>query len=430
MDKTKKRYYSKRRKRMYGSDSEDDGNRRDDDGFVELKPEVVEFRILHKREEELYFHDTFAYPWEKEKHYKMAYQLEKMYFPDQCFDKAFLETGQSNANAKVGGVKKRERREKGVEGIDEKGLVFFEDEEEGKDATEKGSAKDAKIEVSEKKVEEFFKCLKKVPNKDSEVASVEPFVSARSSGLPPKWDSPTGTVVLVNKPKEIEERRSRIDTRGRPVVATNDRWLRWPSYDTETMSSVAGAVFGKRLSDSQAWPYIYCSSRVPGRAVMSLTDCSSARAVTRRLLCQQVRKPDEQVILSPLTGLGIAADRCVLTKLRHSDPSELAIERNRKLLQDLERLCPGAILSQMVLVAMESWPVNDGQSSDETPVLDVTSGVESGEVCLASGRGTRDDEQVIQREPWEHIKDHDIKKTAASFCGEIWQVPPMFSASK
>lgn len=38
--------------------------------------------------------------------------------------------------------------------------------------------------------------------------------------------------------------------------------------------------------------------------------------------------------------------------------------------------------------------------------------------------------QVIQRESWEHIKDNDIKKAAASFCGEIWQVPPMFSAIK
>lgn len=38
--------------------------------------------------------------------------------------------------------------------------------------------------------------------------------------------------------------------------------------------------------------------------------------------------------------------------------------------------------------------------------------------------------QVIQREPWEHIKDDDIKKSAAAFCGEIWQVPPMFSAIK
>lgn len=38
--------------------------------------------------------------------------------------------------------------------------------------------------------------------------------------------------------------------------------------------------------------------------------------------------------------------------------------------------------------------------------------------------------QVIQREPWEHIRDEDIKKAAASFCGEIYQVPPMFSAIK
>lgn len=36
--------------------------------------------------------------------------------------------------------------------------------------------------------------------------------------------------------------------------------------------------------------------------------------------------------------------------------------------------------------------------------------------------------QVIQRESWEHIKDGDIKEAATSFCGEIWQVPPMFSA--
>lgn len=38
--------------------------------------------------------------------------------------------------------------------------------------------------------------------------------------------------------------------------------------------------------------------------------------------------------------------------------------------------------------------------------------------------------KVIQREPWEHIKDNNIKKIAASFVGEIWQVPPMFSAIK
>ncbi|CAD6334956.1 unnamed protein product [Miscanthus lutarioriparius] len=40
------------------------------------------------------------------------------------------------------------------------------------------------------------------------------------------------------------------------------------------------------------------------------------------------------------------------------------------------------------------------------------------------------DSPIIQREPWEHIKDEDIRKAAASFKGQIWQVPPMFSAIK
>lgn len=193
MDKSKRKYYNKRMKRMYGSDSEDDSNQENNDIFVELKPEVVELRTLNKKEEELYFYDTFAYPWEKEKHYKMVYQLEKKYFPDQCFDKAFLEPGEYNRNAKNKRVK---------ESVDEKdkGLVFFEEEKSGKES-DNGVQKDAKTDVPEKKVEEFFKCLKKVPNKDSEIAGAEPFVATRSNGLPPKWDSPTGTVVLVNKPK-------------------------------------------------------------------------------------------------------------------------------------------------------------------------------------------------------------------------------------
>jgi tRNA pseudouridine55 synthase len=80
---------------MYGSDSDPD-DRRNEEQFVELKPEVVELRTLHRREEELYFYDAFTYPWEKDKHYKMVYQLEKKFFPDQCLDKAFLKPGQSN----------------------------------------------------------------------------------------------------------------------------------------------------------------------------------------------------------------------------------------------------------------------------------------------------------------------------------------------
>lgn len=212
LDKAKRKYYNKRRKRLYGSDSEDE-NRRPDEKFVELKPEVVELPTLHKREEELYFYDTFSYPWEKEKHYKMVYQLEKKYFPDQCLDKAFLEPGESNANESVNADGKRRvkekkkvrgdnRREKnnevGDEGNDKK-LMFFDEKEEEKGKEE--LVKDAGKDLTEKKVEDFFKYLKKVPNKDVEVGNAEPYLVSRSTGLPPKWDGPHGTVVLVNKPK-------------------------------------------------------------------------------------------------------------------------------------------------------------------------------------------------------------------------------------
>lgn len=194
MDKAKRKYYNKRRKRMYGESESDEenGGRGNDSDFIELKQEVVELPTLHKREEELYFYDAFAYPWEKNKHYKMVYQLDKKYFPDQCFDKAFLEPGKPNV--KKG---KKEAGSKGEEGTagDDRGLVFFEESQKER--------KDVKVEdVVEKKVEDFFKCLKKVPSENGEdVTVVEPFLSTRSVGLPPKWDGPYGTVVLVNKPK-------------------------------------------------------------------------------------------------------------------------------------------------------------------------------------------------------------------------------------
>lgn len=183
---------------MYGSDSDED-NLRHEEKFVELKPEVVDLPTLHRREEELYFYDTFAYPWEKEKHYKMVYQLEKKYFPDQCLDKAFLQPGQSNSNAKVkkkvGGVKREENKDEvGVE--DNNKLVFFEEKkQEEKEKGKDGACKD----LTEKKVEEFFKGLKKDPSKDVQVG--EPYLSSRSTGLPPIWDGPHGTVLLINKPK-------------------------------------------------------------------------------------------------------------------------------------------------------------------------------------------------------------------------------------
>ncbi|KAL6530337.1 hypothetical protein OROHE_014690 [Orobanche hederae] len=124
MDKSRRKYYNKRRKRMYGESDEDEENsRRDESDFIELKQQVVELRTLHQREEELYFYDAFAYPWEKNKHYKMVYQMEKKYFPDECFDRAFLEPGK--ANTKPG---KREVRCEAMK--DDKGLVLF-DEREG-----------------------------------------------------------------------------------------------------------------------------------------------------------------------------------------------------------------------------------------------------------------------------------------------------------
>lgn len=187
---------------MYGSDSEDEG-RRHEDGFVELKPEVVELPTMHKREEELYFYDAFAYPWEKEKHYKMVYQLEKKYFPDQCLDKAFVEPGQVSSSAnvsgkgkgksRVGGVVKGEKKDEEVDGVGDDRLVFFEEKKEVK-----AKGKD----LTEKKVEEFFKGLKKAPGKDGQVDEAgEPYFSSRRAGLPPTWDGPHGTVLLVNKPK-------------------------------------------------------------------------------------------------------------------------------------------------------------------------------------------------------------------------------------
>ncbi|KAK6913055.1 tRNA pseudouridylate synthase B, C-terminal [Dillenia turbinata] len=313
MDKSKRKYYNKRRKRMYGTDS-DDERKNQEDGFVELKPEVVEFHRLHKREEELYFYDTFAYPWDKEKHYKMVYQLEKKYFPDQCLDKAFVDIGQStkdNVKEKTK-LKKKKVIENGGENKerDDKGLIFFEEVGE-KYRGESPKSQNVGVDISEKKVEEFFKHLKKVPGKDANVVKDEPYMLARRTELPPKWDAPWGTVVLVNKPKG------------------------WTSF----------TVCGK----------------------------------LRRLV--KVKKVGHAGTLDPMaTGLLI-----------------VCVGKATKLVDRYQGMMKGY----------------------------------SGVFRLGEATSTWDaDSPVIQREPWEHIKDEDIKKTAASFCGEIWQVPPMFSAIK
>lgn len=278
---------------MYGSDSDDEG-RGSDEKMVELKPEVVEFPTLHRREEELYFYDAFTYPWEKEKHYKMVYQLEKKYFPDQCLDKAFLQPGQQSKPHDNNDNKKNNKK-----------LVFFEGKMEEK-KEKGGGSKD----LTEKKVEEFFKGLKKAPNKDPQDGG-EPFFSSRRTGLPPIWDGPHGTVLLVNKPKG------------------------WTSF----------TVCGK----------------------------------LRRLV--KVKKVGHAGTLDPMaTGLLI-----------------VCVGKATKLVDRYQGMIKGY----------------------------------SGVFRLGEATSTWDaDSPVIQREPWEHIKDEDIKKNASSFCGEIWQVPPMFSAIK
>ncbi|PKU65731.1 H/ACA ribonucleoprotein complex subunit 4 [Dendrobium catenatum] len=308
MDRAKRRYYRKRQRRLYGgSGSDSDSGRRSD--FVELKPEIIDFPRLHAREQELYFHDAFALPWEKDKHYRMVYQLEKKFFPEQSFDKAFVDISEDSFQLHKKG-KRTPNKDEGEKG-DERALVFFDEKKE------KGEErKDGGGDVSEKKVEEFFRSLKKVPKAQSrsDVAGEvigEPFLSSRGTGLPAKWDGPSGTVVLVDKPKG------------------------WTSF----------TVCGK----------------------------------LRRLV--KVQKVGHAGTLDPMaTGLLIV---CVgkATKL---------VERYQGMAKCY-----------------------------------------SGVFRLGEATSTWDaDSLVIQREPWEHIKDQDIKKAAASFHGEIWQVPPMFSAIK
>ncbi|XP_078434342.1 pseudouridine synthase family protein [Wolffia australiana] len=283
LDKAQKKYYRKREKRLFG-ESESDGEGAPSD-FVELEPDVVDFPRLHAREEELYFYDAMAFPWEKDKHYGMVYQLEKKYFPEQSLDKAFLEDG---------APKKAEEGRPGRGRREGKGLVFFDK------ATSCGE--------KEKKVEEFFDCLKKVP---SSAASGEPWLASRGTGLPPRWDSPSGTVLLVDKPKG------------------------WTSF----------TVCGK----------------------------------LRRLV--KIQKVGHAGTLDPMaTGLLIV---CV-------GKATKVVDRYQAMFKSY-----------------------------------------SGIFRLGEATSTWDaDSPVIQREPWEHIKDEDIKKAAESFCGEIWQVPPMFSAIK
>ncbi|XP_039836257.1 tRNA pseudouridine synthase B-like [Panicum virgatum] len=320
LDRAKRRYLRKRRSRLLPDpDAAAKPSASSSSEFVELRPEVVDFPRLHAREEALYFHDTFAMPWEKDKHYRMLYRLEKKYFPHQSLDNAFVPADAGPATDA------------------DRSLVFFDDEkkeDDGEDRVANNKDGDSdKGEVLERKVEDFFRSLRKPPGEASTKAKrpaavgaeprqvkrevpreeerPQPYLVTRTTDLPPRWDGPTGTVVLIDKPKG------------------------WTSF----------TVCGK----------------------------------LRRLV--KVQKVGHAGTLDPMaTGVLI-----------------VCIGKATKIVDSYQGMVKGY----------------------------------SGVFRLGEATSTWDaDSPVIQREPWQHIKDEDIRKAAASFKGEIWQVPPMFSAIK
>lgn len=212
LDRAQRKYLRKRRSRQLPDPDATTGTKPTTTSeMVELRPEVVDFPRLHAREEALYFHDAFAMPWEKDKHYRMLYRLEKKYFPEQSLDNAFVAADAAAPPPSDA----------------DKGLVFFEeDKKEGVEVGKKEAAD--KGEVLERKVEEFFRALKKGPGEgkadDASTAAKKktglggeqrqvkrdvereedwprPHLASTRTELPPRWDGPTGTVVLIDKPK-------------------------------------------------------------------------------------------------------------------------------------------------------------------------------------------------------------------------------------
>ncbi|WVZ95763.1 hypothetical protein U9M48_041487 [Paspalum notatum var. saurae] len=323
LDRAKRRYLRKRRSRLLPDPDAAAKPSSSSSEFVELRPEVVDFPRLHAREEALYFHDAFAMPWEKDKHYRMLYRLEKKYFPHQSLDNAFVPADDAGPASDAA----------------DRGLVFFDDEKKDDDGEDRvADKKDGdsdKKEVLERKVEDFFRSLGKGPGSGDAGAKAkrpaaagaeprqvkrdvpreedrpQPYLVTRTTELPPRWDGPAGTVVLIDKPKG------------------------WTSF----------TVCGK----------------------------------LRRLV--KVQKVGHAGTLDPMaTGLLI-----------------VCVGKATKIVDSYQGMVKGY----------------------------------SGVFRLGEATSTWDaDSPIIQREPWEHIKDENIRKAAASFKGEIWQVPPMFSAIK
>lgn len=211
LDRAKRRYLRKRRSRLLPDPDATTTTKPSSSSsseLVELRPEVVDFPRLHAREEALYFHDAFAMPWEKDKHYRMLYRLEKKYFPHQSLDNAFVSADADAAPASASDA--------------DRSLVFFDDEKKEGEGEERavGEKGGDKGEMLERKVEDFFRSLKKGPGQADtkarrpgaeprqvkrevprEEERPQPYLVTRSTELPPRWDGPAGTVVLIDKPK-------------------------------------------------------------------------------------------------------------------------------------------------------------------------------------------------------------------------------------
>lgn len=87
------------------------------------------------------------------------------------------------------------KREEIGDGGDAQGLGFFEGEIVEKEPVS------GKEKVVTEKEEGFFKYSKKVPTKDVEGDREEPYVLTWNSELHPRWDGPSGTTILKDKPK-------------------------------------------------------------------------------------------------------------------------------------------------------------------------------------------------------------------------------------
>lgn len=346
LDKAKRKFYEKRRRRTYGTDSEDEAAAaEDDEKYIELKPEIVEFKSFYTKQEELYFYDAFCFPWEKDRHYRMIRKLEQKYYPDQGLEQAFIDPDEPlKPDAHKPKPKTLNKIAKNVHSEESNDSDRIEAEqtpstkisEEGGDAllSKRISSQARKIPLaakaidlnsgdsdlkglSEKKKEEvqqFVKSLKsaRTPSLDgATAAAATPYLLTTMSELPARWDGPSGTMLLIDKPKG------------------------WTSF----------TVCGK----------------------------------LRRLI--KVEKVGHAGTLDPMaTGLLI--------------------------------VCVGKATKQL-------------QSFQD--MIKVYSGV----FRLGEATSTWDaDSPVIERQPWEHVKDDDIQKAVTSFYGEIWQVPPMFSAIK